>query len=157
MNLASLRSRSTFQTILLSAVLISNALAAQEPAIERLVVSPRVDSCLKLRAEPNSESDPVDCLARGTTVDRASQQGEWSAVSLPDGRTGWMASRFLERAEYRAAAGISSITFWLNLNGGFGRFNSASGNVGAKLHFAPVAPGSSLNWEYGTLTGIVHY
>ena len=59
--------------------------------------------------------------------------------------------------DFDPATGILSITFGIKFNGGFGRFSNASGSAEGKLHLAPVAPGSSLNYEYGTFKGKVNY
>jgi hypothetical protein len=50
-----------------------------------------------------------------------------------------------------------TIEFSLIVSGGFGRFENASGNVDAVFHARPVAEGSLLSYEYGTLTGEIHY
>ena len=53
--------------------------------------------------------------------------------------------------------GFVIIRFSLIVSSGFGRFNGASGEVDAVLHVKPVAPGSLLQYEYGTLTGNIQY
>ena len=53
--------------------------------------------------------------------------------------------------------GFATVKFSLIVSGGFGRFEEASGDVDAVLHVKAVAPGSLLQYEYGTLTGTIHY
>jgi hypothetical protein len=53
--------------------------------------------------------------------------------------------------------GFATVKFSLIVSGGFGRFNDAWGDVDAVLHVKAVAPGSLLQYEYGTLTGSIHY
>jgi hypothetical protein len=55
------------------------------------------------------------------------------------------------------ATGFATVKFSLIVSGGFGRFNDASGDVDAVLHVKAVAPGSLLQYEYGTLKGKIYY
>jgi hypothetical protein len=53
--------------------------------------------------------------------------------------------------------GFVTVKFSLFVSGGFGRFDGASGNADAVFHVKEVAPGSLLYYEYGAMTGEIHY
>jgi hypothetical protein len=59
--------------------------------------------------------------------------------------------------DFDPTTGLVSITFGIKFNGGLGRFSNATGSAEGQLYLAPVAPGSSLNYEFGTFKGMVHY
>ncbi|MBT6149107.1 MAG: SH3 domain-containing protein, partial [Gemmatimonadetes bacterium] len=65
------------------------------------LVMPRflvVGQGVRLREGPSTGRTSVTMLFRGQEVDRVgSEQGGWSQVRIADGRTGWLATRFLAR------------------------------------------------------------
>ncbi len=67
------------------------------PAIagEVRVVTQAADPCLNFRPQPSSSSAALECLPPGTPVRWLETAGDWSRVSLRDGRVGWMGASFL--------------------------------------------------------------
>lgn len=51
---------------------------------------------LNVRAEPNSQSQPVGALPRGTAVEVSERQGNWAQVSAGD-VTGWAFAKYLSQ------------------------------------------------------------
>jgi uncharacterized protein YgiM (DUF1202 family) len=57
-----------------------------------------VDSAgLNMRSGPGRDYDALDAYERGTRMQVVARDeaGEWLKVTAPDGKTGWMSSRFL--------------------------------------------------------------
>lgn len=70
-------------------------LAAAEPEIrtEKWYVTARA---LNIRAEPNSQSQPVGALPRGTAVDVSGREGNWAKVAAGD-VSGWAFVKYLSQ------------------------------------------------------------
>jgi competence protein ComEC len=71
-------------------------LAAQEPT--PLVVRRSVRSCLSVRPRADANAPAFTCLAPGTPVTAVAAAPYWRQVRLADGRTGWLAKKYLEPA-----------------------------------------------------------
>src|SRR5215217_1064259 len=50
---------------------------------------------LRMRAGPSAGAEMIGSYPRGTLVSIKEQDGDWSQVTAPDGRTGWMAVKYL--------------------------------------------------------------
>lgn len=68
------------------------------------VVKNSASPCLKLRPQPNTDADPIDCLAPGTQVTVIESVPYWRKVHLEDGREGWVAKKYIEPASTPPAA-----------------------------------------------------
>lgn len=80
----------------------------------RAVVRVSEGSVLNLRAAPSRESESLAKLPAATPLDVLSSEGEWSRVKLDDGRTGFVASRYLAPA----GAPVATTRGGLSLPGG---------------------------------------
>lgn len=72
--------------------------AASEPdeaPPETWTISFEAEPCLNIRSTPSTELDPIECLEPGLALSVTGEQGDWRAVTLPDGRVGWVSSRYL--------------------------------------------------------------
>jgi len=58
---------------------------------------------LNLRSSPSPRARVLGSYARSTEVVIVGEQGGWLEVQTPDGRTGWMSGKFVERAPAPAA------------------------------------------------------
>jgi len=59
------------------------------------VVGPTAAPCLKVHKQASSSSDPLDCLAPGASLPSDDTVPYWRRVTVPDGRVGWAAKKFL--------------------------------------------------------------
>ena len=50
---------------------------------------------LRMRAEPNSTGEVLAVLSQGEELQVDRTEGDWSHITTRDGRSGWMATRFL--------------------------------------------------------------
>lgn len=62
---------------------------------ETRIIAGEASPCLNLRPQPSIWCTPVDCLAPGLRVELLELRNGWWNVRLPDGRTGWVAARYL--------------------------------------------------------------
>lgn len=69
-------------------------LAAQEPA--SFVVRQSASPCLNVRPRADADATPFTCLTPGTAVSAVAAAPYWRQVRLADGRTGWVAKKYLE-------------------------------------------------------------
>src|SRR3954468_18975003 len=74
----------------------SPRLAAQERT--SLVVRQSVRSCLSVRPRADAMAPAFACLAPGTPVTAIAAAPYWRQVRLANGRTGWVAKKYLEPA-----------------------------------------------------------
>jgi len=56
-------------------------------------------TALRLREKPTTASAVIGSYLRGTAVVVSQKDGSWAEVSLPDGKAGWMAARWLAAKE----------------------------------------------------------
>jgi SH3-like domain-containing protein len=57
----------------------------------------RAASTVNIRRGPGTSHAVIGSLSAGSEVEAGAVSGSWTNVTLPDGREGWVASRFLER------------------------------------------------------------
>lgn len=67
----------------------------EEAPPEVWTISFEAEPCLNIRSTPSTELDPIECLEPGLALSVTGEQGDWRAVTLPDGRVGWVSSRYL--------------------------------------------------------------
>lgn len=82
------------------ALLPSAPLAGQD---DSLVVRESAQPCARARQRPDPDARSKACLAPGTRVAGIGVAPFWRKVRLPDGRTGWLPKRALERVTVAVA------------------------------------------------------
>lgn len=92
--LSSARASMSHGVSVLALLLLSASATAQVPG-EPYEVRAAVSSCLKLRPQPDADTDPVACLAAGTRVTATDAVPFWRMVTAPDGTTGWVSKRYI--------------------------------------------------------------
>lgn len=67
----------------------------------------RATSTVNVRRGPGTGHPVIASLDAGTEVEPGALSGSWTSVTLPDGRQGWVASRFLEAVGTASAPGAA--------------------------------------------------
>jgi uncharacterized protein YgiM (DUF1202 family) len=79
---------------------------------ETLTMAPSADELvrvtterLNMRDRPGTDAAVVGALDRGTQLKVVERDGQWIKAQAPDGRSGWLSARFLEKPSDGAAGG----------------------------------------------------
>lgn len=82
-----------------------------EPEKARIVFSDPLfvtGSGVYVRSGPSTQFDAIGSLNLGASVTGGEEEFSWTRIRLPDGRVGWMASRYLSREKPTPTAVVSS-------------------------------------------------
>lgn len=89
--------------------LIAGAVALLVPSIllaaPSIVPSPRVTAAVVVRAQPSSQSEPLERLRPGEALVLQGEVPGWYRVTLPDGRTGYVSKSWTDVVPETAVAG----------------------------------------------------